>query len=73
MKPLMCAAMLAATLAGGAPVHAQARSGGTAEEPVVTPFELQRLFDSYALLQAQDQLKINDEQFTRFRHLSLSQ
>jgi hypothetical protein len=32
----------------------------------VTPFELQRLFDSYALLQAQEQLKINDEQFSRF-------
>ena len=34
--------------------------------PAVTPFELQRLFDSYALLQAQAFLKINDEQYTRF-------
>jgi Spy/CpxP family protein refolding chaperone len=66
MKPLICAVMLAASLAGAAPVHAQAPSGGTAEEPAVTPFELQRLFDSYALLQAQDQLKINDEQYSRF-------
>jgi Spy/CpxP family protein refolding chaperone len=66
MKPLMCAAVLAATLAGASPVHAQARSDGTAGAPVVTPFELQRLFDSYALLQAQDQLKINDEQYGRF-------
>ena len=48
---------------------ARAQSGGTgggAEQPAVTPFELQRLFDSYALLQAQEQLKINDEQFSRF-------
>ena len=44
----------------------QVRGGGSANEPVVTPFELQRLFDSYALLQAQDQLKINDEQYGRF-------
>jgi len=36
------------------------------DEPAVTPFELQRLFDSYALLQAQEQLKISDEQYTRF-------
>ena len=66
MKPLMCAAILAATLAGAAPVRAQGRSGGTAGEPAVTPFELQRLFDSYALLQAQEQLKISDEQYSRF-------
>ena len=66
MKPLMCAAILAATLAGAPPVRAQGRSGGTAGEPAVTPFELQRLFDSYALLQAQEQLKINDEQYSRF-------
>ena len=58
--------MLAAACASASPVHAQARSGGAAEEPAVTPFELQRLFDSYALLQAQDQLKINDEQYSRF-------
>jgi Spy/CpxP family protein refolding chaperone len=44
----------------------QARSGGTPDEPTVTPFELQRLFDSYALLQAQEQLKIGDEQYTKF-------
>jgi Spy/CpxP family protein refolding chaperone len=44
----------------------QARSGAAADEPTVSPFELQRLFDSYALLQAQDQLKIGDEQYTKF-------
>jgi hypothetical protein len=44
----------------------QGREGVTTGEPTVTPFELQRLFDSYALLQAQEQLKISDEQYTKF-------
>jgi hypothetical protein len=34
--------------------------------PAITPFELQRLFDSWALLQAQEFLKISDEQFAKF-------
>src|SRR5262249_40322356 len=29
-------------------------------------FEIQRMFDAYALLQAQDQLKIGDEQYSQF-------
>jgi hypothetical protein len=68
MKPLMCAVMLSVMVLGGAAgPRAQGRgAGGAAEQPAVTPFELQRLFDSYALLQAQEQLKINDEQFSRF-------
>jgi Spy/CpxP family protein refolding chaperone len=42
-------------------------SGGRGgDEAGVTPGEIQRMFDAYALLQAQEQLKINDEQFTRF-------
>ena len=32
----------------------------------VTPAEIRRMFDSYALMQAQDQLKITEEQFPRF-------
>ncbi len=55
-----------ALLAVSVPARAQNRQGGASDEPTVTPFELQRLFDSYALLQAQDQLKIGDEQYTRF-------
>ena len=35
-------------------------------EPGVTPGEIQRMFDSYALMQAQDQLKITDDQFPQF-------
>jgi Spy/CpxP family protein refolding chaperone len=36
-----------------------------AQDPV-SPGEVQRMFDSYALMQAQDQLKISDEQFPQF-------
>jgi Spy/CpxP family protein refolding chaperone len=68
----MSAALVAGAVDLGAAASAfrlaalgQARSGGT-DEPTVTPFELQRLFDSYALLQAQEQLKIGDEQYTKF-------
>jgi Spy/CpxP family protein refolding chaperone len=39
-------------------------AGGNA--PVVTPFELERWFDSYVLLQAQDTLRLTDAQFPRF-------
>jgi Spy/CpxP family protein refolding chaperone len=70
MRRLVGAIAAVALLAGVAPAGAQNRQGGAApgasDEPTVTPFELQRLFDSYALLQAQDQLKISDEQYTRF-------
>ena len=67
MRRLTWAAMVVAVLLGSAAgARAQGRAGGAAEQPAVTPFELQRLFDSYALLQAQEQLKINDEQFSRF-------
>ena len=37
-----------------------------AEPPVVSAAEIQRMFDSYALIQAQDQLKISDEKFPQF-------
>jgi hypothetical protein len=65
MKQLTCAVTLAVMALASGNARAQG-TGGAAEQPAVTPFELQRLFDSYALLQAQEQLKINDEQFSRF-------
>ena len=43
-----------------------APAGAPEEAPGVTPAEIQRMFDAYALLQAQEQLKIGDEQFTKF-------
>ena len=45
----------------------QRQGGGSGpDEGGVTPAEIQRMFDAYALMQAQEQLKIGDEQFTRF-------
>ncbi len=32
----------------------------------ITPAELQRMFDAYALMQAQDQLKLTDDQYSQF-------
>jgi Spy/CpxP family protein refolding chaperone len=56
-------------LAVAAPCAAQrgarAQAGGS-EEAVVSPAEIQRMFDSYALMQAQQQLQITDEQFPQF-------
>ena len=37
-----------------------------ADDPAVTPNEIQRMFDAYALVQAQDQLRLNDDQYSRF-------
>ena len=36
------------------------------DDPAVTPNEIQRMFDAYALVQAQDQLHLNDDQYARF-------
>jgi hypothetical protein len=36
------------------------------QTPAVTPAEIQRMFDAYALVQAQDQLRLSDEQYSRF-------
>src|SRR5262245_29700183 len=46
------------------------RAGGAAPpppaEPGVSPAEVQRMFDAYALMQAQEQLNIADDQFSAF-------
>jgi hypothetical protein len=39
---------------------------GGDETPNVSPLEIQRMFDAYALVQAQDRLKLSDEQFPPF-------
>jgi Spy/CpxP family protein refolding chaperone len=46
--------------------RAAAPEAEAAEPPGVSPAEIQRMFDSYALIQAQDQLKISDEKFPQF-------
>ncbi len=43
-----------------------ARAQQTPADPAVSPAELQRLFDSYALVQAQQFLGLSDEQYTKF-------
>lgn len=68
----LAAVVVAGLLVAIAPGSARARAAqaGAADpalgNPAITPFELQRLFDSWALLQAQEFLKISDEQFTKF-------
>ena len=52
-------------------VHAQGGRrglppGAPGDAPVVSPAEIQRMFDSYALMQAQEQLKIADDKFPQF-------
>ncbi len=75
-RAIALAVLLAALAASTAVIGAQGRErplrpnaqGGAAalEDPGVTPQEIQRMFDSYALMQAQEQLKITDEQFPKF-------
>ena len=40
--------------------------GVNGDDAAVTPNEIQRMFDAYALVQAQDQLHLNDDQYSRF-------
>lgn len=45
------------------------RAGGAPPAPIepgVSPAEVQRMFDAYALMQAQEQLNIGDDQFAAF-------
>ena len=42
------------------------RAGVPPDEATVSPAEIQRMFDSYALMQAQEQLKISDDRFPQF-------
>jgi len=48
------------------PLRPNAKAGAALEDAGVTPAEIQRMFDSYALMQAQEQLKISDDQFPKF-------
>jgi hypothetical protein len=49
-----------------ADVHARQRGRALGEDQPVTPAEIQRMFDAYALVQAQDQLKLGDDQYPQF-------
>src|SRR6476660_6730783 len=62
--------VLSVVVAAALPVAAAPRQravpGTPGSEAAVTPAEIQRMFDAFALLQAQEQLKISDEQYTQF-------
>src|SRR2546427_1637543 len=49
----------------GTPARAQ-QPAQADQERGVSPAEVQRMFDAYALVQAQDQLKLSDDQFSQF-------
>src|SRR4051794_11041867 len=69
VKRLASAVLVVLAIAGPAAAQrgrAQAPDAEGAEPPGVSPAEIQRMFDSYALIQAQDQLKITDEKFPQF-------
>src|SRR6185295_663512 len=76
MKPLMkLVIVVAVVLAGLASVEAKPQRPGRrgvpdasapAEPPGVAPAEIQRLFDAYALVQAQEQLNISDDKYSQF-------
>lgn len=50
-------------LGGG---RARADRGGPAADGGVSPAEIQRLFDAYVVMQAQEALQLDDAQFSRF-------
>src|SRR5215475_8513198 len=58
------ATTMLALMGFAAPGWAQARASAAPED--VTPAELQRMFDGYSILQAQESLKLSDEQYARF-------
>jgi Spy/CpxP family protein refolding chaperone len=66
------AVVIGIVAATGTGVSAQGQRGQQAPAapaegpPAVSPAEIQRMFDAYALLQAQQQLQIRDEQFPQF-------
>jgi Spy/CpxP family protein refolding chaperone len=72
MRQALAAAVVWVAMVVASPVQAQMPAQGAAPAappgaaPGVTPGEIQRLFDAYAIMQAQQQLQLTDEQFARF-------
>jgi len=69
LKCLAIVAVLSIAAAGPAaaqPGRGRAAAPDAGDVPGVSPGEIQRMFDSYALMQAQDQLKIADDKFPQF-------
>jgi hypothetical protein len=56
-------------VAGGSSARAQtvdSTAGQVLDQPGVTPAEIQRMFEAYALVQAQEQLKLTDDKYPQF-------
>jgi hypothetical protein len=62
---LASAALLAVMMPGVVVAQPPAR-GGDLDSANIAPAEIQRLFDAYALVQAQEVLKLGDDQFPMF-------
>ncbi len=64
---LSVAAVAALAWLAALPAAAQPqRVGGAPADGGVGPAEIQRMFDAYALMQAEEQLKLSDEQYAPF-------
>jgi len=61
-----CAAIVAGVLLFAVPAFARPQQPAAPDPAAVSPAELQRLFDSYALVQAQQFLSLGDEQYSKF-------
>ena len=63
---LVVVALIAAAGSASGATADQAPAGQALEQPGVTPAEIQRMFEAYALVQAQDQLKLGDDKYPQF-------
>jgi hypothetical protein len=64
-KSIVAPVLVVIVLGLAGPARAQARAGGAPDE-AVSPVELQRMFDAYSIVQAQEFLKIGDDQYAKF-------
>ena len=62
---LVVVGLLASTMLR-ADVQARQRGRALGDDAPVTPVEIQRMFDAYALGEAQNQLKLGDDQYLQF-------
>jgi hypothetical protein len=63
---LAACAVMAGTLADAQPRTRGRAAPGQERDGRVSPAEIQRLFDAYVVMQAQETLRISDEQYPRF-------
>ena len=66
MKTIFAGVMWLALAASGSALAQGRQLAPPDQEPGITPAEVQRMFDAYALVQAQDQLKLPDDRFSQF-------